>query len=135
MILFCRQRKSPLIDKTTDDLLQKSNEKEIFLRRVYQMYSSLPMAIRYVIDKFRSRLDYEKNVLTTLKQIRQEKSLLADEQPTSKNDGKTLLAPKTNSNLPGKQSISMEDKFEEFMYIIDEVRGLKLFLNVQLIIC
>jgi hypothetical protein len=67
-------------------------------------------------------VNFKKNITTTIENIRQEKltSFATDDDPTLKNY-------KESSNLPDEQTISMEDKFEAYMRVIDKVRRLELF--------
>jgi hypothetical protein len=82
------------------EVVQKPNETEMFLRKVNKIYLSLPATIRHVIDKFRDRVNSEKNITTTIENIRQENltSFATDDEPTMKNR-------EESSDLPGEQTI------------------------------
>lgn len=111
--------------ESTDAMVQKSSEIEIFLRNVYKMYSSLPLTIRHVVDRFNNRVEFEKNIRKTIENISREN---LNSPVTGEASNLTAAEALQNSKLTVKQTISMEDQFEAFTHVIDEVRDLNIIL-------
>lgn len=123
----CRLRKSTVREKSTDGQSHKINELEMFLRNMREIYPSLPKKIQNAIDKFASRIDFENKEVSRIK-------CMYNEKPDESNIEEEAIIEKAwetigNFNLKmasdfkpsDDQVITMEDKFEQYTHVKEEV--------------
>lgn len=118
------------MDKSNDGQTHKVTESEIFLRNIREIYPTLPKNIQSAINKFAARVNFENQEIFKIKSMHNEK-------PSNTNievEGILNNAWETIGNLNLKTAsgykpsndrvISMEDKFEQYKHIQEEVQFL-----------
>jgi len=117
------------MEKSTGNKRRQITESEIFLRNVREMYPSLPKSIQTVINSFGIRKDFEIEKIAEIKNMRENKSInkyLVEDEIALDYARKTLGDLNIKSSPDFKPSsdemISIEDKFNTYMYIQDEVQ-------------
>lgn len=113
--------------KSIESHIQKVSELEIFLRNIREMYSSLPKKIQSTIDKFSARIDFENKEISKIKSMHNEKpddSNIKEEsilESAWKNIGNFNLKTASDFKPQDNQIISVENKFKQYMHVLDEV--------------
>lgn len=122
-----RRCKSTVLANSIDDQIQKVTEVDIFLRSVREMYPSLPKKIQSAIDKFATRIDFENNEILKIKSMHNEKpnSSNIEEETILENARQTIgdfnLKTANDFKPSDVQVISIENKFEQYMHIQEQV--------------
>lgn len=113
---------------------RKESEVEIFLQKVRKIYSTLPVHIQRAIDKFTARKDIENHKINKIIAMQNEKSDVSnnDKSDIMLNNIKATLGDlslKSSSNFkPSDEHIvSMEDKFLQYVDVLDEVNVVVVF--------
>lgn len=122
-----RRRKSTVLDKTTDSQIHKVTESEIFLRNVREIYHTLPKKIQSAVDKFAARVDFENKEIIQIKSMHNEKpdntnieeEAILNEAWETIGDFNLKTAPDFKPS--DEQTVTMEDKFEQYKRIKKEV--------------
>lgn len=126
------------MDKSTVDQHNTVTEKEVFLRNVREIYQSLPKKIQVAIDKFIARSDFETTKILKIKKMQKEKTHFSNvEEEATLNYARETIGDfnlKTASNFipTDDEVISMEDKYEQYTGVQEEVQLSLLFIMFRL---
>lgn len=136
-ILFIyRRRRTTILDKISDTINHKVTEIEIFLRRVNDMYPSLPKTVQRAIDKFAARIDFEHNHIIAIKSLNNQSidTYNYEEEAKIENARETIGLFNLKTGLDFKPSdeemTSMEDKFDQYNEVHEEVSTNFIILNI-----
>lgn len=107
--------------------MHKVTESEIFLRNIREIYPTLPKKIQNAIDKFAARVDFENQEILKIKSMHNEKpnNTNIEVEDIINNAWDTIgnlnLKTATDFKPSDDQVISMEDKFEQYKHVREEV--------------
>ncbi|XP_050529601.1 cilia- and flagella-associated protein 44 isoform X2 [Daktulosphaira vitifoliae] len=137
---FERRRKSTIIEKFTDDTVHKLAEWEVFLRNVREIYDSLPKYIRKAIDKYAKRKNFEKTEKIKMHDLEMKKpditkfdteeEILIDVARST--IGNLNLKSSSTYKVPQDDIILMEDKYDEYLDVQEEIFKLKSEFNKKI---
>jgi len=110
-----------------ENTVHKITESEIFLRNIREIYPTLPKKIQCAIDKFAARIEFENQEILKIKNIQNERpnNNTIEENDTLNYAKETIgtlnLKTATDFKLSDDLVISLEDKFEQYMFVRKEV--------------
>lgn len=122
-----------VLEKSTDNQVHKVTESEIFLRNVREICPSLPKKIQSAIDRFATRIDFENKEILRIKCMLNEKpnNTKDEEEAILDNAWETIgnfnLKTASDFKPSNNKIISIEDKYQQYLHVQDEVSIFKYF--------
>ncbi|VVC29555.1 WD40/YVTN repeat-like-containing domain,WD40-repeat-containing domain,WD40 repeat [Cinara cedri] len=134
-----RPHKLTVLLKSNDNPSHNANESEIFLRNMLERYQFFPKKIQIAIDKYCDRITYENEKLLNIEMFEKENRKDSDnnnEDYEIENARETIgdfkLKTSPHFKPSDEQKVSMEDKYEQFLYVKEELNSLKSSFNVKI---
>lgn len=125
-----------MLKKSNGNQVHKVTESEIFLRNVREICPSLPKKIQSAIDKFAARIDFENKEILKIKSMHNEKpdNTKVEEEAILDNAWETIgnfnLKTASDFKPSSDKIISIDDKFQQYIHVRDEVSILQYFKYV-----